>query len=665
METTPPLPATDTPVPQTEVLPAGLRSVTSPIVAFGRFELLGELGEGGMGTVYRVRDPHLARELAVKVLRQDHAPSSGTGRRFLDEARITAQLQHPTIPAIHELGATEDGRPWLAMKLIKGQTLQELIQEGAAFDKYAIFESIAQGLSYAHSKGVIHRDLKPANIMVGAFGEVQIMDWGLAKPLDGVHAVAQEPISELKTRHSLPIERGDECPETRVGAIFGTPNYMAPEQAIGFVDKMDRRTDVFGLGGILCALLTGKPPYVSNTTESTRQLAAAGKLANAFLRLERCGAENDWVTLIKECLSPEPEDRPADAEAVRKAVSRLRVNAEARAKQAEMELVRSEVALQARQKRRRLIQTGTAILMLVLIGSLATGLFFVNEERKQTEQARLAEVAEREKAEKAQVAEKEERKKAEIASSKAITEEQRAKDRLVKLEKANRIVIGIFESLDPRNDVQGKRPVDETLSEKIDEAILLLNDEDVGDDHSIGEMQQKLGIALMGLGRPDKAIIVFQRSSELFRLKRGMNDLQTLKSMNNLACSYRGVGRFKDAVDLGEMILPSMKIHLKEHPSDVLICINNLGIGYAETGRFAESVKLFEEFLAHPNSPFGPDAPETLRCVNNLGLCYHAMGKMADALPHLEKTLRQRIEMLTSDDPDLFVSMNNLARGYE
>ncbi|MGL4422987.1 MAG: tetratricopeptide repeat protein [Gemmataceae bacterium] len=144
-----------------------------------------------------------------------------------------------------------------------------------------------------------------------------------------------------------------------------------------------------------------------------------------------------------------------------------------------------------------------------------------------------------------------------------------------------------------------------------------------------------------------------------------MNDLQTLKSMNNLACSYRGVGRFKDAVDLGEMILPSMKVHLKDHPSDVLICINNLGIGYAETGRFAESVKLFEEFLAHPNSPFGPDSPETLRCVNNLGLCYHAMGKMADALPHLEKTLRKRIEMLTSDDPDLFVSMNNLARGYE
>src|SRR5262245_11913072 len=152
------------------------------------YELLGEVGCGGMGIVYRARDLSLDRDVAVKLLQDRYPADSPIARRFTDEARITAQLQHPGVPAVHQVGALADGRPFLAMKLIKGRTLAALLGErpDTAADPgrfVATFEQVCQAVGYAHAHNVIHRDLKPSNVMVGAFGEVQVMDWGLAKVL--------------------------------------------------------------------------------------------------------------------------------------------------------------------------------------------------------------------------------------------------------------------------------------------------------------------------------------------------------------------------------------------------------------------------------------------------------------------------------------------------
>jgi serine/threonine protein kinase len=138
-----------------------------------------------MGVVYRARDLALDREVAVKVLQQRYEPGSSTAARFVEEARITAQLQHPGIPAVYQVGTLPDSRPFLAMKLIKGQTLDTLLKAKAPIDRLAVVEAVAQAVGYAHAHGVLHRDLKPANVMVGSFGEVQVMDWGLAKVLGG------------------------------------------------------------------------------------------------------------------------------------------------------------------------------------------------------------------------------------------------------------------------------------------------------------------------------------------------------------------------------------------------------------------------------------------------------------------------------------------------
>src|SRR5262249_3876621 len=310
-------------------LPAGASNFAT------RYLLGDEIARGGMGVVHRATDTVLGREVAIKVLQQKYAADFGTAQRFADEARITGQLQHPNIPAVHDLGVLPDGRPFLAMKLIKGETLDELLTHRAnpAEDRgrfVAAFEQVCQAVAYAHAHDVIHRDLKPANVMVGAFGEVQVMDWGLAKVLIAPPEEQTDPeqTTAPTSVHSL---RDSEDQFTRAGSVLGTPAFMPPEQAAGAVSSIDRRSDVFGLGAVLAVVLTGRPPFVADTSESTRVKAAQGDVGECFARLADCGADPDLVALCQRCLAPRPEDRPADAGAVAEAVAALRSAADERA----------------------------------------------------------------------------------------------------------------------------------------------------------------------------------------------------------------------------------------------------------------------------------------------------------------------------------------------
>jgi len=337
------------------------------------YDLLGEVGHGGMGVVYRARDLTLDRDVAVKVLRNRFATGSATARRFDDEARITAQLQHPGIPAVHQVGRLQDGRPFLAMKLVRGQTLDEELADrlDATADRgrfVAIFERVCQAVAYALAHCVVHRDLKPANVMVGAYGEVQVMDWGLAKVLTppGQAPGGHRSADETTAATAIVSLRDSDASMTQAGSVLGTPSYMSPEQAIGAVDRIDERTDVFGLGGILCAILTGRPPYVGDDLESTRQLAARAKLSETLARLDGCGAEPDLVALAKRCLAAEPDDRPRDADEVARVVAGLRTAAEERARQAELSQAQAAVRAAEQRKRRRSMLAAAAALIAVL-----------------------------------------------------------------------------------------------------------------------------------------------------------------------------------------------------------------------------------------------------------------------------------------------------------
>jgi WD40 repeat protein/serine/threonine protein kinase len=368
-------------VADTAAATAGHDSTTF-LSSFQRYVLGEEIARGGMGAVLRAFDTVLQREVAVKVLHEKYSPSSAAARRFDDEARITGQLQHPNIPAVHDLGALPDGRPFLAMKLIKGVTLEELLKTRTSPEHdrgrfVAVFEQICQAVAYAHAHDVIHRDLKPQNVMVGAFGEVQVMDWGLAKVLSSGgrqppenDPEATSPGTEIKSM------RDSEDLLTQAGSILGTPAYMPPEQALGAVHEVDSRSDVFGLGGILASILTGKPPFVGDTGETTRVMAARGEVAECFARLDGCGADPELVTLCVRCLSPKPVDRPADAGVVAREVGQLRQAADERARQAELDKVKAEgekksADMQAdEQRKRRRVVTISAILM---VGALSVG----------------------------------------------------------------------------------------------------------------------------------------------------------------------------------------------------------------------------------------------------------------------------------------------------
>jgi eukaryotic-like serine/threonine-protein kinase len=325
-----------------------------------RLHLLGEVARGGMGVILKGRDSDLGRDLAVKVLLEQHRENPDLVRRFVEEAQISGQLQHPGVVPVYELGILADHRPYFAMKLVKGRTLAALLAErvGPAEDRprlLGIFEQVCLTMAYAHARGVIHRDLKPSNIMIGSFGEVQVMDWGLAKVLpEG--GVADDEVAG-RIGHETVIQTGRAGADSglsQAGSVMGTPAYMPPEQAGGDLDRLDERADVFALGSILCEVLTGLPAFTGRTAGEIHRKAARGDLADAFARLDACGAAAELAGLARDCLACEPEDRPRDAGAVAERLTAYLAGVQERLRTAELARVEAQARAEEEAKRRTL-----------------------------------------------------------------------------------------------------------------------------------------------------------------------------------------------------------------------------------------------------------------------------------------------------------------------
>jgi tetratricopeptide (TPR) repeat protein len=359
----------------------------------GRYHLEGEIAHGGVGIVLRAHDSAFQRSLAVKVLLAKHRGRPDIAQRFLEEAQVMGQLQHPGIPPVYDLGELPDGRPYFALKLIKGQTLAALLKDRQhpADDPprlLAIFGQVCQTIAYAHSRGILHRDLKPSNIMVGAFGEVQVMDWGLAKVLGSqrksVTAIQSEDMSTIAT-----VRTAGEDLSTHEGAVMGTPAYMAPEQALGEIERLDERCDVFGLGAILCVLLTGKPPYVAPTKAEVYRQAKEAALTDAYARLEACGADAELVRLAKACLTPERAERLRHAGLVAEAVATYQARVQERLRRAEVARAQALVKVQEERKRRRVTLALAVAVVVLLLGGSVAGWWY--QEQAAARQRRLSE----------------------------------------------------------------------------------------------------------------------------------------------------------------------------------------------------------------------------------------------------------------------------------
>ncbi len=286
------------------------------------------LGVGGMGEVWRVYDPSLNRYLALKSLRSHLTSDPVLEARFLGEARLTAQLQHPGIVPVHTTGELSDGRRYFTMKEVSGRNLREIIREihfgstaaqwvttsdGWNLNRVMVaFYQVCQTVAYAHQRGVLHRDLKPSNVMIGEFGEVYVMDWGLAR-VDG--SVEQSPTR----RHEE-----EDATLTVWGEVPGTPAYMSPEQIVGDIDAIGPASDVYALGAMLYEILSGQPPYGRGRPEEVIRMSRAGPPPPP----DQCGSDRpgppipeDLADICMQALSREPRARFPDAAALAREIS--------------------------------------------------------------------------------------------------------------------------------------------------------------------------------------------------------------------------------------------------------------------------------------------------------------------------------------------------------
>ena len=364
-----------------------------------RYRILGEIARGGMGAIFHGKDEELGRDVAIKVMLKTHQDNHELIQRFVEEAQIGGQLQHPGIVPVYDIGQFGDQRPYFTMKLIHGRTFADILSERTNPQQdqprfLGVFAQVCHAIAYAHSRGVVHRDLKPANIMVGNFGDVQVMDWGLAK--------IKRTTDDEELRTDALRENGSQPPDrdeglTHVGSVIGTPAYMAPEQACGTITLVDERCDVFALGAMLCQILTGSPPYTGTDRKEVQQQAQKGDLVQARQRLGKCGADPELIALTGDCLQTDRTCRTITAQSIAERTEGYLNSLDQRLRQSELEQARAGTRAEEERKRRTITRTMSVVIGLLIVGTFAGLLWFQqNRAREQAKEANRKETVGRE-----------------------------------------------------------------------------------------------------------------------------------------------------------------------------------------------------------------------------------------------------------------------------
>ncbi len=310
----------------------------------GRFEVQGEIARGAMGRILAAWDLHLGRPVALKVLRKSAARDLDRVR-FLEEAQVTGQLQHPNIVPVYELGRLDDQIVFV-MRRIEGRSLKDIIaalRRGdpttvEAFGRMrllTVFHQLCLAVAFAHTRGVVHRDLKPSNVMVGDFGEVALLDWGLCKVVSDATRSTRSTSDRWRTVH---------------GQIIGTPAYMAPEQAMGLIDQIDSTTDVYGLGAILYHMLTLRPPFIGKTNREIVQRVLGEPLVTLRLRAPEQNIPAELDAICQRCMARDPAARFANARELALAIETWLARPDLQPVPDVSELVSQGVAAIARQQ---------------------------------------------------------------------------------------------------------------------------------------------------------------------------------------------------------------------------------------------------------------------------------------------------------------------------
>ncbi len=390
-----------------QVMPKTVDDVLSLANKFSRYNASKEIGRGGMGVILRLHDQVIRRDIAMKVMRHDSDAVQRT--RFLEEAQITGQLEHPNIVPIHDIGFDGKGRIYFTMKLVKGRSLSQLlddIRKNPNLDDrthtlsflVSVFVSLCNAVAFAHSKSVIHRDLKPANIMLGDFGEVMLMDWGLAKinfikrgevgdstaennPVTPVEDASEELVED--TIHSF--RNDSEAERTIEGVIAGTPAYMSPEQARGQVSRIDERSDIYSLGAILYEILTLHQPVKGKDVEDILKKVRAGVIKHPLdLELKR-NIPPELAAIAMKALENKPKHRYQNAESLIRDIELFR---EGRSVSAKEDAPWEVIVKLAKRNRATAVTIAGALLVVIMLLMIS---YSVNLSERLKAEANLAE----------------------------------------------------------------------------------------------------------------------------------------------------------------------------------------------------------------------------------------------------------------------------------
>jgi serine/threonine protein kinase len=647
-ETTPPGPATAAwpraAAPAADALPpAGLR-----------YRRLRSHAKGGLGEVFVALDEELRREVALKEIQARFADDPDARARFLREAEVTGNLEHPGVVPVYGLGAYPDGRPLYAMRFIKGESMQVAVarfheadsrpgrdpgERGLALrDLLGRFVAACNAVGYAHARGVVHRDFKPANVMLGEFGETLVVDWGLARAFD-------QPRGERTTAGRTPACSGGASAPTQVGQVVGTPAYMPPEQANGQLDRVGPASDVFSLGATLYCLLTGQPPYAGADVLVQAALAEVVPARRRNPRVPRA-----LEAVCAKAMAARPEDRYPTALALAQDVERFLADEPVSAFR---DPLPARLGRWAR-KNRTLVTTAAGVL-LVALAALSVGLAVVGGLNQKLEAAN-----------------------ADLKESNESLEAARAQaqERRLEAERERNVAVAVNDFL--QRDLLGQAdignqpfPADRagrnpniTVGELLDRAAKAVDGKFTGQPQTEAAIRLTIGDAYQALGRYESAQAQLERAVALRERALGPDHLHTLTSKNNLALLYHYQAKFDRAEPLYVEVLRRRERQLgAEHP-ETLATRHNLASVYRDQRKYGQAEALFLQLLRQQERALGAGHLNTLSTKNAVGGLFWLQGKYGQAEPLFLEVMQQMDKRLGPDHPMALMSKHNLASVY-
>jgi tetratricopeptide (TPR) repeat protein len=577
---------------------------------FGDFDLLDEIGRGGMGVIYKARQVGLNRTVALKMILGGHLAAPDEIRRFRAEAEAAASLKHPNIVAIHEVGGHQ-GQHYFSMDFIAGRSLAAAMRDGPWPVEQAArcVQTIAKAVHFAHQQGLLHRDLKPSNVLLDHDGQPHITDFGLARRIAGT--------SEL----------------TLTGQVLGTPSYMSPEQASAKPNALGPGTDVYSLGAILYELLTGRPPFAAATPHETlNQVLTAEPVA---VRLLNPAVPRDLETICLKCLDKEPARRYESSLALAQDIGRYLIH------EAICALPPSAVYRARKFARRHRMGVAVSAAFVLLMG-LATAISIQFGIRANREKATAFKA--KEAASKAGVAA---RKKA--AEATAVLDFLR--DYVLAAARPEGLEGGLGYDVTLRQAVQAAEP-------RI--AQLFTNQAFVEFD-----IRHALGLTFMHLDDFTNASRQFQRTTALAEEMFGPTDAIALAEPTFLAGAHLRAGHTAEAVSLFEQNLRSRRAASLTNGESLLKATEGLASAYAQAGRYSEALPLFLQVVDWGTAKFGPIDEGTIKSLANLAGLYGELGQTDNSLKRYQQVFDWYRTNLAPAHPETITAMHNLASAYE